>query len=69
MKLNEITSYNLKSQTILNESWDMLTEAQRLHVSAWEKNVWPLMEQLNILLEAELSPQQIQDIFANAEKL
>ena len=69
MKLNEITSYNLKSQTILNESWDMLTEAQRLHVSAWEKNVWPLMEQLNVLLEAELSPQQIQDIFANAEKL
>lgn len=69
MKLNEITNYNLKSQTILNESWDMLTEAQRLHVGAWEKNVWPLMEQLNVLLEAELSPQQIQDIFANAEKL
>jgi hypothetical protein len=69
MKLNEITSYNLKSQAILNESWDMLTESQRLHVGAWEKNVWPLMEQLNVLLEAELSPKQIQDIFANAEKL
>ena len=69
MKLNEITSYNLKSQTILNESWDMLTESQRLHVASWERNVWPLMEQLNVLLEAELSPQQIQDIFANAEKL
>lgn len=69
MKLNEITSYNLKSQTILNESWDMLTEAQRLHVGAWEKNVWPLMEQLNVLLEADLTPQQIQDIFSNAEKV
>jgi hypothetical protein len=69
MKLTEITSYNLKSQTILNESWDVLTEAQRLHIASWERNVWPLMEQLNVLLEAELSPQQIQDIFANAEKL
>lgn len=69
MRLQEVTSYNLKSQTILNESWDMLTESQRLHVGAWEKRVWPLMEQLNTLLEAQLTADQIQSIFANAEKV
>ena len=69
MKLQEITNYNLKSQTILNESWDILTESQRLHVGAWEKRVWPLMEQLNTLLEAQLTADQIQSIFANAEKV
>lgn len=69
MKLTEVTSYNLKSQQILNESWDMLTESQRMHVGAWEKNVWPLMEQLNKLFEAELTADQIQQIFANAEKV
>lgn len=69
MKLLEVTNYNLKSQTILNESWDMLTESQRLYVGAWEKNIWPLMEQLNVLLEAELTADQIQQIFANAEKV
>ena len=69
MKLQEVTSYNLKSQTILNESWNVLTESQRLHVGAWEKRVWPLMEQLNTLLEAQLTADQIQQIFANAEKV
>ena len=69
MKLQEVTAYNLKSQHILNESWDMLTESQRLHVGAWEKRVWPLMEQINLLLEAELTTDQIQQIFANAEKV
>lgn len=69
MKLTEITNYNLQSERILNESWSILTERQRLHVGAWERNVWPLMEQLNKLLEAELTADQIQQIFANAEKI
>lgn len=69
MKLQEVTAYNLKSETILNESWDMLTESQRLHIGAWENRVWPLMEEINRLLEADLTADQIQQIFSNAEKL
>lgn len=69
MKLQEVTTYDLKSQIILNESWGMLTEAQRIHVGQWEKRVWPLMEQLNVLLERELTPDEIQTIFQNAENV
>ena len=69
MKLQEVTGYNLQSKTILNEGWEVLTESQRLHVSAWEKRVWPLMEQLNVLLEAELTTDQIQKIFTSAEQV
>ena len=63
MQVTEITNYNLKSQTILNESWDILTEAQRIHIGHWEKDLWPLMESYNKLLEAELTPKQIDAIF------
>ena len=47
MKLQEVTAYNLKSEAILTESqsWEMLTEQQRIYVGSWEKNVWPLVEQ------------------------
>ena len=68
MQVTEITNYNLKSQTILNESWDILTEAQRIHIGHWEKDLWPLMESYNKLLEAELTPKQIDAIFTSAEK-
>ena len=67
MRLTEVTSYNLKSKTILNESWEQLTESQRIYVGRWEKNVWPLMEQVTRLYEAELSANQINTVFANAE--
>jgi hypothetical protein len=67
MQVTEITNYNLKSQTILNESWNVLTEAQRIHIGNWEKTLWPLMESYNKLLEAELTPQQIDAIFTSAE--
>ena len=67
MKLQEVTAYEFKSQAILNESWQQLTESQRIYVGRWEKNVWPLMEQVNRLYEAELTTNQINTIFANAE--
>lgn len=67
MKLQEVTAYKFKSQAILNESWQQLTESQRIYVGRWEKNVWPLMEQVTRLYEAELSANQINTIFANAE--
>ena len=67
MRLAEVTSYNLKSKTILNESWQQLTESQRIYIGRWEKNVWPLMEQVTRLYEAELTANQINTVFANAE--
>lgn len=69
MNILEFTDYNSRSKSILNESWELLTEHQKIHVNAWEKRVWPLMEQINVLLEADLTADQIQQIFANAEKL
>ena len=67
MKLQEVTAYKFKSQTILNESWQQLSESQRIYIGNWEKTVWPLMEQVTRLYEAELTPNQINTIFANAE--
>ena len=67
MKLLEVTAYNLKSQKILNESWTTLTESQRMYVSRWEKELWPLLEQYTKLCEAALTPAQIQQIFQSAE--
>jgi hypothetical protein len=69
MRLNEVTVKEYQSKQLLNESWQQLTEAQQIYVGKWETNVWPLMEQFNKLLEAELTPDQIQQIFQNAEKV
>ena len=69
MKLTEVGIKNYKSATILNESWQQLTEAQQVYVGRWETRVWPLMEQYSKLLEAELTPNQIQQIFQNAEQV
>ena len=69
MKLGEVTNYNLKSQTILAEGWQDLNEAQRIYVGKWEKDVWPLVEGLSKLLEAELDKTQIDKIFTNAEQV
>lgn len=69
MKLTEIGIKQYKSASILNESWSVLTEAQQVYVGKWETAVWPLVEAYDRLLEAELTPDQIQNIFANAEKI
>ena len=53
MKLGEVTNYNLKSQTILAEGWQDLNEAQRIYVGKWEREVWPLVESINTLFEAD----------------
>ena len=67
MKLSEVTTYNLKSQQILNESWSTLTESQKLYVGRWEKELWPLLEEYTRLCEAALTADQIQQIFQSAE--
>lgn len=67
MKLQEVTSYNLKSATILNEGWQDLTESQRVYVGRWEKELWPLLEEYTRIAEATLTADQIGAIFKGAE--
>lgn len=67
MKLGEVTNYNLRSATILNESWQDLTESQRIYVGRWEKELWPLLEEYTRLAEATLTADQIEAIFKGAE--
>jgi len=69
MKLQEVTIREYKSAQLLNESWQVLTERQQVYLGRWETQVWPLMEQLSVLLEAELTADQIQQIFQNAEEV
>lgn len=69
MKLQEVTYRNYKSQELLTESWEQLTEAQKIYLGKWETSVWPLVEQYKKLLEADLQPNDIMKIFQNAEKI
>ena len=69
MQLGEVTSYNLKSKTILAEGWQDLNEAQRIYVGKWERDVWPLVESINHIFEQTLDAKQIDGIFTNAEKV
>lgn len=69
MKLTELGLHHYKSAQLLNESWSYLSESQQVHVSNWEKNVWPLVAEFNQLMESELTTQQINSIFTNAEKV
>jgi len=68
MKLQEVTAYNLRSQNILNESWDTLTESQRIYIGKWERELWPLLEEYVRVCEADLTPDQIKNIFTSAEQ-
>lgn len=65
MKLQEVTTY--KSQTILNEGWQTLTESQRIYLTRFEKELWPLLEELQKVLEYQLTADQIKDVFQGAE--
>jgi len=68
MKLNEV-KYDYKSKHYLAESWNTLTEEQQVYIGSWENKVWPLVEQYSKLFEAEVTPDQIKDIFTRAEKV
>jgi len=68
MKLQEVTAYNLRSQNILNESWDTLTESQRIYIGKWERELWPLLEEYVRVCEADLTQDQIKNIFTSAEQ-
>ena len=66
MKLNEVITS--KTQTILNEGWQDLNEAQQNYLTRFELELWPLVESYAKLAEAELTPDQIQAIFKGAEE-
>ena len=69
MKLNEVTGHNSRTASILNEGYQDLNEAQILYLGKWEKELWPLVEQYTKLAEAELTKQQVLDIFSGAEQV
>ena len=67
MIINEVSPNFTTSKMILNESWQSLNEHQRNHIGRWERNIWPLVESFSRLMEANLSSEQIKQIFQNAE--
>jgi hypothetical protein len=69
MKLTEVTAYKSKTATILKESYQDLTESQVIYLNRWEKELWPLVEQYVVEASAQLTPDQIQDIFKGAESV
>ena len=69
MKLQEVTGYNSRTAQILTEGYQDLTETQILYLGKWEKELWPLVEQYTKLAEAELTKDQIMDIFSGAEQV
>ena len=69
MKLQEVTGYNSRTAQILTEGYQDLTEAQVLYLGKWEKELWPLLEEYTRLAEAELTKDQIMDIFNGAEQI
>lgn len=69
MKLQEVTGYNSRTAQILTEGYQDLTESQVLYLGKFEKELWPLVEQYTKLAEAELTADQIKDIFKGAEEV
>lgn len=67
MKLNEFVHHNLKSRSILNESWELLSESQKIYIGRWEKELWPLLEEYVRVCEEELTSDQIEQLFTNIE--
>lgn len=69
MKLQEVTLFENKTHRILNEGYETLTETQKHVLGRFETELWPLLEDLKTLFEQNLTPQQIQAIFTNAEQV
>lgn len=67
MKLQEVTLYENRSHRVLKEGWHDLTEWQKNYVNDFERQLTPLLNEMARLYEAELTAQQIDAIFKNAE--
>lgn len=57
-----------KTQVLLNEGWELLTEAQQNVLVYSERRLIPILEELSVLFENKLSPDQIESLFAAAEQ-
>src|SRR5210317_1091020 len=68
MKLYELNTPNNRTSQILTEGYQDLTETQKIYLNRWERELWPLLEEYTKLAEAELTADQIQDIFKGAEE-
>ena len=68
MKLYELNTPNNKTAQILTEGYQDLTETQKIYLNRWERELWPLLEEYVKLAEADLTADQIQDIFQGAEQ-
>ena len=68
MRIVEIIN-SCKSQEILTESWTTLTEDQQIYLKRFETELWPLVENLKTVLEADLTANQIQQVFQSAEEV
>ena len=68
MKLYELNTPNNRTAQILTEGYQDLTETQKIYLNRWERELWPLLEEYTKLAEAELTADQIQDIFKGAEE-
>ena len=67
MKLQEVALYENRSHRVLKEGWHDLTEWQKNYVDDFERQITPLLNEMARLYEAELTAQQIDAIFKNAE--
>lgn len=57
-----------KSQILLNEGWELLTEAQQNVLVYSDRRLVPILEEICVLFENKLSPDQIESLFAAAEQ-
>ena len=67
MKLQEVALYENRSHRVLKEGWHDLTEWQQNYVNDFERQLTPMLNEMARLYEAELTAQQIDAIFKNAE--
>ena len=69
MKITEVHQFPKSNRTaqILTEGYQDLTETQRVYLSRWEKELWPLLEEFKKVSEANLTADEIQSIFKGAE--
>ena len=67
MKLQEVTLYESRSHRVLKEGWQDLNEWQKNYINDFERQLTPIILEMQKVFEAELTPQQIDAIFKNAE--
>lgn len=68
MHVFEVVNDNCRSKKYLSESWQTLSEGQRIALRECERELWPLMESLVSLFEQRLRAEDIEKLFTAAEE-